>query len=195
MPPSPGRGPRAPAPMRARCPIGQPMMRKVLASRPFQNRVQLGEHASIGGNTLLNYFVNVSTPRAEGSEMIKSQTWRKHLAAGLAVGLASAGLIGLVQPASADPVVFAPGSHPYGASYGEWSGRWWQWALKGSTPETNAVLDTTGAHCALRQSGPVWFLAGLFDNGTVTRNCTVPAGKALFFPVVSAFDANDPGKT
>lgn len=56
------------------------------------------------------------------------------------------------------------------------------------------MLDTTGAHCAVGQSGKVWFLAGTFGNPTsVTRNCTVPAGKALFFPVVNAFCANDPG--
>jgi hypothetical protein len=33
--------------------------------------------------------------------------------------------------------------------------------------------------------GNVWFLAGTFV-GAVTRTCTVPHGKALFFPIVNA---------
>lgn len=47
------------------------------------------------------------------------------------------------------------------------------------------MFDTTGANCAAGQSGKVWFLAGVFG-GSVTRTCTVPAGKALFFPVLNA---------
>jgi hypothetical protein len=73
----------------------------------------------------------------------------------------------------------------YGNSYGEWSARWWQWALA-IPAATNPVLDTTGAHCAEGQSGPVWFLASSFFGGTFERACTVPAGKALFFPIVQA---------
>lgn len=73
----------------------------------------------------------------------------------------------------------------YGNGYGEWSARWWQWLL--SIPEArNPAIDTTGANCAQKQSGPVWFLAGLFNAGSVTRICTVPSGKALFFPIVNA---------
>ncbi|MBM3225260.1 MAG: hypothetical protein FJZ47_15860 [Candidatus Tectomicrobia bacterium] len=71
----------------------------------------------------------------------------------------------------------------YGSSYSEWSARWLQWLF--STPtDTNPAADTTGANCAEGQSGPVWFLAGSFGT-TVTRECTVPAGKALFFPLVN----------
>ena len=36
------------------------------------------------------------------------------------------------SPASADggrARVIPPNAHPYGASYSEWSARWWQWAL------------------------------------------------------------------
>ncbi len=75
-------------------------------------------------------------------------------------------------------------SSAYGNTYGEWSARWWQWVL--SIPEdTNPNLDTTGENCAEGQAGPVWFLAGMFTGGKVTRNCTVPAGKALFFPILT----------
>lgn len=63
---------------------------------------------------------------------------------------------------------------------------WWKWALQ--TPASvNAVTDTTGAHCAQGQSGPVWFLAGTFGNTPVTRSCDIPKGKALFFPLVNSF--------
>jgi hypothetical protein len=73
----------------------------------------------------------------------------------------------------------------YGNAYGEWSARWWQWVL--SIPAaTTPGLDATGANCAAGQSGPVWFLAGSFFGGTFHRACTVPAGKALFLPIVNA---------
>jgi hypothetical protein len=49
---------------------------------------------------------------------------------------------------------------------------------------TNIVTDTTGKNCALDQAGPIWFLAGT-AGGSVVRSCTVPAGKAIFFPLVA----------
>ena len=82
-----------------------------------------------------------------------------------------------------------PESHPYGASYGTWGARWWQWAL--SAPfGADPITDPDGSHCDVGQSGPVWFLAGNFGGATV-RSCTVPAGAALFFPIVN-FYANYP---
>ncbi len=44
-------------------------------------------------------------------------------------------------------------------------------------------MDPTGEHCGVGQSGSVWFLAGVFGTGEATRDCTVPAGKTLFFPI------------
>jgi hypothetical protein len=92
--------------------------------------------------------------------------------------------VGLVSAASAanlNPGILPINSAPNGKSYGAWSAAWWQWAL--SIPETqNPVTDSTGAFAAVGQSGPVWFLGGTFGN-SVTRTVTVPAGKALFFPV------------
>lgn len=98
----------------------------------------------------------------------------------IALGVAAA-----TMPANAQPT--GPGVVPPSATatpYGELSAKWWQWAL--AVPEAqNPVFDTTGVNCAVGQSGPVWFLAGVFG-GSVTRACTVPAGKALFFPVLNA---------
>ena len=75
---------------------------------------------------------------------------------------------------------------PHGQSYPVWAADWWTWAL--SQPvATNPVLDTTGEHCAVAQQGNVWFLAGTFSSGPITRDCTVPAGTALLIPVINTF--------
>jgi hypothetical protein len=79
---------------------------------------------------------------------------------------------------------------PHGQTYGEWSGAWWRWAY--SFPvDRHPLIDPTGELAALGQSGPVWFLAGNFG-GTTTRTVTVPAGKALFFPIINASWINIP---
>ena len=63
---------------------------------------------------------------------------------------------------------------------------WWKWALQ--TPAAvNPLTDTTGAHCGQGQSGAVWFLAGTLGGDPVTRRCTVPFGRILFFPLVNSF--------
>ena len=68
--------------------------------------------------------------------------------------------------------------------------RWWQWALETPASE-NPLTDTTGQFAAVSQpNGPVWFLAGNTGGATV-RTFTVPAGKALFFPIVNFFDVED----
>jgi hypothetical protein len=89
----------------------------------------------------------------------------------------------LVSPAAAQT---PERPRPHGQSYPAWAADWWTWAL--SQPvATNPVLDTTGEHCAVGQQGNVWFLAGTFSSGAVTRDCTVPAGTALVFPVINVF--------
>lgn len=78
-----------------------------------------------------------------------------------------------------------PGGEPFGESYGEWSAAWWTWVAQ-APASVNPVLDTTGADCAVGQRGRVWFLAGSFGTTPVVRRCTVPVGRALFFPVLNA---------
>ena len=52
------------------------------------------------------------------------------------------------------------------------------------------ISDTTGANCAVNQSGKVWFLAGTATNTDggpgITRTCTVPSGKAILVPIINA---------
>lgn len=71
----------------------------------------------------------------------------------------------------------------FGLSYGDWSARWWEWLL--SIPAaTNPNLSTGRVDCSVGQAGDVWFLAGSFG-GTAQRSCTIPQGKALFFPMIN----------
>jgi len=80
-----------------------------------------------------------------------------------------------------NPGILPPTSTPYGHTYGEWAGAFWQWIL--SIPaDRNPNLDTTGEFSGEGQTGPVWFLAGSFGD-SYERTCRVPAGKAIFFPV------------
>ena len=82
-----------------------------------------------------------------------------------------------------NPGVLPINSNPYGQSYGSWGAAWWKWVLEIPKAQ-NPNFDTTGEFCHVGQSGPVWFLAGNFG-GEITRSCTVPAGKALFFPILN----------
>lgn len=82
-----------------------------------------------------------------------------------------------------------------GRTYGEWAARWVGWAYSGPVGQ-NAIQDTTGASCGLNQPpGPVWFLAGTFGGPTVVRECTVPRGRALFYPIVETSWIDCPGTT
>ncbi len=98
----------------------------------------------------------------------------------LAIGL----LLTSATDASAtnpNPGILPPQSTPFGQSYGEWAADWWTWLIEaGGVPNG----DETGEYCAVGQSGKVWFLAGEWgDEYAYQRECEVPAGKALFFPV------------
>jgi hypothetical protein len=125
-------------------------------------------------------------------------------AAAICAGLATT--LFLITPAAAqnrNPGVLPPQSAPHGLTYGEWSARWFKWAYE-QPAATSPVLDTTGANCAVGQSGKrqtarVWFLAGTFFTDPaqppvpVVRTCSVPQGYMLFFPVGNGFCAAEPG--
>ena len=42
-----------------------------------------------------------------------------------------------------NPGVWDPGTMPFGQTYGQWGGDWWQWGLS-SGPGENPLLDLTG---------------------------------------------------
>jgi hypothetical protein len=68
--------------------------------------------------------------------------------------------------------------------------QWWQWALA-EPALVNPLSDTTGQYAAVNQRGRVWFVAGSFSSTPITRTFTVPAGKALFFPIVNVVAVED----
>ena len=91
------------------------------------------------------------------------------------------------QAAQAPPLVVPPVGHVYDAL----AVGWWQYAL--SRPASASPLrDSTGAHCADGQAGPVFFLAGTQTPAPVERTCTVQGPKALFFPLINAVDFHTP---
>jgi len=98
---------------------------------------------------------------------------RKELASTLAGDVATQHLIAPIK------------SNPVGQSYGNWAATWWKWVL-GIPLAVNPLMETTGEFCAQGQVGQVWFLAGSIV-GTADRSCTVPTGKALFFPLINNF--------
>src|SRR5262245_64614624 len=103
------------------------------------------------------------------------------LAGGLGISLPSQAARAERNP---NPGVIPPHARAYGLSYAEWGAQWWRWAysfpLAQFPPLQSGELD-----CGLGQSGSVWFLAGTAGQGPVTRSCTIPAGKALFFSIIS----------
>jgi hypothetical protein len=71
---------------------------------------------------------------------------------------------------------------------------WWQWILdipKGINP----LLDETGDNCDVNQQGRVWFLVGTpgdsetggIITGSVERDCVIPEGKKILFPIINVF--------
>ncbi len=87
---------------------------------------------------------------------------------------------------------FTPEDRPFGLSYGEWTTKWWEWAL--SIPiQFNPVLDNTGQYADRNQRDPVWFLAGTIgdDNIVAYRTCTVPKQKAILFPIINYIYTED----
>ena len=114
--------------------------------------------------------------------------------------MAGAFALGLMTPVSvafADSgshVVVPPNSTAYGNKYSEWSAEWWQFVLSIPASE-NPLFDVDGSQCVLGQRGPVWFLVGWFGPGVATRTCSIPEGKALFFPVINLVDVNTATQT
>jgi len=71
------------------------------------------------------------------------------------------------------------------------SAQWWEWAISIPTAY-NPMIDPTGANCVVGQRGDLWFLAGVWSAGPVTRTCSLPEDKMLFFPVVNYVNINSP---
>jgi hypothetical protein len=68
-------------------------------------------------------------------------------------------------------------------------------SINGGAP-FHPLIDDGAVDCSYGQSGQVWFLGGTYVSnpdpqtgdyvGNASRSCTIPAGTALFFPILNA---------
>ena len=95
--------------------------------------------------------------------------------------------------ALATTLAYADNDKKHGLTYGELSVKWQQWALAGPKG-ANAVEDETGDFCAAHQpKNNIWFLAGSFGKTGIVRKCTIPAKRALFYPIIEGGWIDCPG--
>ena len=114
---------------------------------------------------------------------------RRSIICGLPIALVLATAVSGATAGNVNAGVLPPNAHAFGKTYGAWSAAWWQYVVA-QPASSNPLFDATGAGCRTGQSGKVFFLVG---DGTSPRDqCTVPIGKALFFPLVNAFNVNTP---
>jgi hypothetical protein len=129
-----------------------------------------------------------------GEKHFKETIMMRKIGLTTAVLLVALGLMMPVNMAFAKATIFyPPTSNVFGHKLTEWSAMWWQYVLSFPTAE-NPLVDLTGAECTIGQRGPVWFLMGSLG-GPVTRTCSIPEGKALFFPVLNYVDFNVTSQT
>ena len=112
--------------------------------------------------------------------MIKSvRKYRQTVFIAIAIVL---GIFMLINPAQADDE----------KTISQLSAEWWQW-VQSIPADTNPLNPEVDADCDQNQRGPVWFLAGN-QGGAEERECTVPKGKSIFFPLLNVMYFNDPGE-
>jgi hypothetical protein len=113
----------------------------------------------------------------------------------LCVAVLSSALSVACSSSSSDPDldILDPYAVQYGKSYPEWAAEWVAYANRVAPPECASPFeDATGASCQLYQDpeSPVFFLVGTFGGVARREQCTVPHGKALFFPLLSVWGDN-----
>jgi len=88
--------------------------------------------------------------------------------------------------------VIPPTQTIQGLTYGDWSAKWAQFAYGIPADRNPLMLDEPRYDCTVGQSGNVWFLTGRLGAhpGYLTRYCTMPSGKYLFFPIVDYTNDN-----
>ena len=116
---------------------------------------------------------------------------------GVALVIIVSSIIPFAKADSMNPSMYSTDSKPFGQPYKDWIVKFWQW-LYSIPQKENPNLDNTGAKCAINQNDPhVWFLVPTFG-GSAERTCTIPAGKAILFPILSGdcdYSANPKVKT
>jgi hypothetical protein len=81
--------------------------------------------------------------------------------------------------------VYSTDSKPFGIPYQNWVGAWWNWT-QGTTADLHP-RDDPSRSCNVNQNGSVWFLPDSLsvESPSNPRICDVPAGKAIFIPVIT----------
>jgi hypothetical protein len=101
--------------------------------------------------------------------------WQSLLVGMMAIGIALLSTTGeAFASTNPNPNVFSPTSPVFGKTYAQWSALWWKQRFV-------ITAKQFATNCQARQSGPVFFFDGLGAPDT----CTIPAGKAIMFPVVT----------
>jgi hypothetical protein len=72
----------------------------------------------------------------------------------------------------------------FGKDYVKWTEDWWNW-LAGIPKKTHPARDSSGRYGLEHQPEKnIWFLAGEVE-GKAKRTITIPAGRAILFPIVN----------
>ena len=99
-----------------------------------------------------------------------------------------AGALALAAPTAGAAVdVYAPGSAPFGKTYGEWNAQWW--TTMGQTVEGPGHPFADGAvkcNGVKGDDGRAVLLAGT-TGGSATRSCKIASTKAVLIPLVNFF--------
>lgn len=114
-----------------------------------------------------------------------------------------AGLLGAVlvsgawagQGNAGNPGVVPPQAHYGGMTYAEWSVEWWRWLIGTPVDENPFSANHECAFGASDKNGKVLFLVSDIHstNTTTIRDCTIPVGKALLFPIYNTECSNVEG--
>jgi hypothetical protein len=107
------------------------------------------------------------------------------------LGLMMSATVALSNSSHVNLGVLPPNSSAYGMTYGEWNVKWWKWSFSMPVGD-HPLFDSGDCDCSKGQTVPVWFLGSIITTeqgpaveviAKVTRNCTIPPGKKIFFPV------------
>jgi hypothetical protein len=85
--------------------------------------------------------------------------------------------------------ILDPTEAHYGRTYEQSAGDWVQYVNDTAPPECiHPVMDATGATCALYQDpdSPIFQLVGNYGGVSIREECVVPAGKAIFLPIINS---------
>jgi hypothetical protein len=109
-------------------------------------------------------------------------------------------LLNFTSYASQDPYIYSVDSSPYNMTYQNWVQKWWEWYV--SVPKTHSPnypdypnhITTNDCSVLQEPSNPVFYLfTPITDMASVELTCTIPKGKSILLPIVSAAaDFGDP---